>query len=48
MKWGKFNLGASERVNKVLGKLLGQKGVYYLLTIAALGLILGAGAKWHP
>ncbi len=48
MKWGKFNLGASERLNKVLGKLLGQKGMYYLLTIAALGLILGAGAKWRP
>ncbi len=48
MKWGKFNLSASERLNKVLGKLLGQKGMYYLLTIAALGLILGAGVKWRP
>ena len=48
MKWGEFNLAASERLNKVLGKLLGQKGMYYLLTIAALGLILGAGAKWRP
>ena len=48
MKWGKFNLDASERLNKVLGKLLGQKGMYYLLTIAALGLILGASVKWRP
>ena len=48
MKWGEFNLDASKRLNKVFGKLLGQKVVYYLLTIAALGLILGAGVKWHP
>ena len=48
MKWEGFNLGAGEKLNKVFGKLLGKKGVYYLLTIAVLGLILGAGAKWHP
>ncbi len=48
MKWGEFNLGAGERLTKVFGKLFGQKAVYYLLTIAALGLILGAGVKWHP
>ena len=48
MKWEGFNLDAGEKLNKIFGKLLGQKGVYYLLTIAALGLILGAGAKWHP
>jgi len=48
MKWEGFNLGVSGKLNKVFGKLLGKKGLYYLLTIAALGLILGAGAKWHP
>ena len=48
MKWGGCNLRVVNKLNKVFGKLLGQKGVYYLLTIAALGLILGAGAKWHP
>ena len=48
MKWEGFNLGVSEKLNKVFGKLLGKKGLYYLLTITALGLILGAGAKWHP
>jgi len=47
MKWEGFNLGAGEKLNKVFGKLLG-KGLYYLLTITALGLILGAGVKWHP
>jgi len=48
MKWEGFNLGVSEKLNKVFGKLLGKKGLYSLLTIAALGLILGAGVKWHP
>jgi len=47
MKWGGYSLQASERVNKVFGKLFGKKGIYYLLMIGALGLILGAGAKWH-
>ncbi len=48
MKWEGFNLGASEKLNKVFGKLLGKRGFYYLLMIATLGLALGAGVKWHP
>jgi hypothetical protein len=48
MKWGGYNMRASEKLNKVFGKLLGKRGFYYLLTIAALGLALGAGVKWHP
>jgi hypothetical protein len=48
MKWEGFDLGTGEKLNKIFGKLLGKKGVYYLLTIAALGLTLGAGWKWHP
>ena len=48
MKWEGHNNHAGEKLNKVFGKLLGKKGLYSLLTIAALGLILGAGAKWHP
>ena len=48
MKWEGCNLRVGNKLNKVFGKLLGQKGVYYLLTIAALGLALGAGWKWHP
>ena len=47
MKWGGYNTQAGERVNKVFGKLIDRKGIYYLLTIAALGLVLGAGMKWH-
>ena len=48
MKWGRYNSHAGEKLNKFFGKLLGKKGVYYLLMIAALGLILSAGQKWHP
>ena len=48
MKWEGFNLGVSEKLNKVFGKLLGKKGLCYLLTITALGLALGASWKWHP
>ena len=47
MKWEGFNLGAGEKLDKVFGKLLGKKGFYYLLMIVSLGLVLGAGAKWH-
>jgi len=47
MKWGGYSVQASEKVNKFFGKVIGKRGMYYLLTIAALGLILGAGAKWH-
>jgi len=48
MKWGGYNSKASERLNKVFGKFLAKKGVYYLMMIVALGLVLGAGWKWHP
>jgi len=47
MKWGGYSLQASEKVNKLFGKVIGKRGIYYLLMIAALGLLLGAGAKWH-
>ena len=47
MKWGGYNMKASEKVNKLFGKVIGRRGIYYLLMIGALGLILGAGAKWH-
>jgi len=47
MKWEGFNLGAGEKLDKVFGKLLGKRGFYYLLMIVSLGLVLGAGAKWH-
>ncbi len=47
MKWEGCNQRVGEKLNKVFGKLLGKKGLYYLLMIVALGLVLGAGAKWH-
>jgi len=47
MKWGGYNPQAAERLNRVIGRVLGKKGIYYLLMIGALGLILGAGWKWH-
>ena len=48
MKWEGCGPCIGNKLNKVFGKLLGQKGVYYLLMIATLGLALGAGVKWHP
>ena len=47
MKWEGCNLRVGNKLNKVFGKLLGKKGVYYLLMIVSLGLTLGAGWKWH-
>lgn len=38
---------ASEKVNRFFGKVIGKRGICYLLTIAALGLVLGASMKWH-
>jgi len=35
-------------MKRTVKKLLRSRGLYYLLMIAALGLALGAGWKWHP
>ena len=48
MKWGGTNKQGEERMNKVFGKLFNSKATYYLLTIAALGLLLSDSFKWHP
>ncbi|MCK4394905.1 hypothetical protein KAX17_18555 [Candidatus Bipolaricaulota bacterium] len=48
MKWGGYSSRAGEKANRFFGKLVGNKGIYYLLMIAVLGLLLGAGYKWHP
>lgn len=42
MKWGI----SSDRVNKTLNKVLGVKGLYILLALAALVLLSGASDKW--
>jgi adenine/guanine phosphoribosyltransferase-like PRPP-binding protein len=47
MKWQGYNTKAGDKVSKLMAKAFSRKGVYYLLTIAALGLILGASFKWH-
>ncbi len=47
MKWGGYNGQASERLSKVFAKFVGKKGVYYLMMLLALGVVLGAGVKWH-
>ena len=48
MKWGGYTPQVSERLDRAFRKLAGHKGIYYLLMIATLGLLLGAGAKWSP
>jgi len=48
MKWGGYNRKGEERMKKVIGKLFGGKTMYYLLMIAALGLLLAESFKWHP
>ena len=44
MKWGGYNRKGEERMKK----LFGGKTMYYLLTIATLGLLLAESFKWHP
>ena len=43
MSWGEPNLKGGTRMKK----LFSAKGFTYLLTIATLGLLLGASMKWH-
>jgi len=44
----KLNLKGGNAMKRTVKKLLRSRGLYYLLMIAALGLALGAGWKWHP
>ena len=48
MKWGGCDNRAGERLSRICEKLLGKKGLYYLMMIVALGLVLGANVKWSP
>jgi hypothetical protein len=43
MKW----CGYTDRGVEKMAKLFGGKAAYYLLAIAALGVLLGASVKWH-
>lgn len=42
MKWGT----SSDRMIKALSKVLGVRGLYTLLALAALVLLSGASEKW--
>jgi len=44
MKWGGYNRKGEERMKK----LLSGRTMYYLLMIAALGLLLAENFKWRP
>ena|GEM_PF-5140173 len=43
MKWQEAN-----EPKGLLRTMLLNKGLYYLMLIGTLGLLLGAGFKWHP
>ncbi len=48
MKWGGYNRKGEERMKRVFSKLFSGKTMYYLLAIAALGLLLAENFKWRP
>ncbi len=48
MKWERNSSRTDGKMNKFFKIVLDNKGIYYLMMIAALGLLLGAGFKWHP
>jgi hypothetical protein len=48
MKWGGYNRKGEERMVKVFKKLFSGKAAYYLLTFAALALLLAENIKWRP
>jgi len=44
MKWGGYNRKGEERMKR----LFSGKTAYYLLTFAALALLLAESVKWRP
>jgi len=48
MKWGGYNREGEKRMNKMAKKLFGTRTLYYLLTLATLGLLLAESVKWRP
>ena len=48
MKWGGFNREGERKLRRVIDKLFKGKTMYYLLTIATLGLLLAENIKWRP
>ncbi len=46
MKWGKVSDKAVERVERFVVRVLGPRGLYILLALAAFILLSGAHDKW--
>jgi hypothetical protein len=44
MKWGGYNRNGEKRMKR----LFSGKTVYYLLTLAVVGLLLAESIRWHP
>ena len=47
MKWEMERTHGENSLGRGFAKLVGKKGVYYLMMLLALGVVLGAGVKWH-
>jgi hypothetical protein len=47
MKWGGYDMHAGDRLSRAFAKIVAKRAVYYLMMVLALGLVLGAGLKWH-
>jgi len=48
MKWNDTSKSQNHRLNGILRRLVGKRGMLYLLSLLTLGLILGASVKWSP
>jgi len=48
MKWGGSNEQAADRLGGLLKRFCSGRVLGALLTLSALGLLLGASAKWNP
>jgi hypothetical protein len=48
MKWQGYNREGEARMTKLFKTLFGTKTMYYLLTVATLGLLLAESVKWRP
>ena len=46
MKWGNPTNKVAKYINAGLAKVIGNKGLYILLALAALVLLVGANDKW--
>lgn len=48
MRWGGYNRKGEERMGRMAAKLFGVRGVWTLLTMAALAMLLAQNIKWRP